>query len=83
MSSAPTFLDLFCGCGGFSLGLTRAGFQCLAALDNNKEAIATFQANFSKDILVRRKNLTTFTPAKLAAKLGINQVDVIVGGPPC
>ena len=81
--SAPTFLDLFCGCGGFSLGLTRAGFRCLAAIDFNEEAVATFKANFPKAILALRKDLTTFTPAKLAAKLGVNSVDVIVGGPPC
>ena len=81
--SAPTFLDLFCGCGGFSLGLTRAGFRCLAAIDFNEEAVTTFKANFPKEILALRKDLTTFTPAKLAAKLGVNSVDVIVGGPPC
>lgn len=78
--SAPTFLDLFCGCGGFSLGLTRAGFRCLAAIDFNEEAVTTFKANFPKEILALRKDLT---PAKLAAKLGVNSVDVIVGGPPC
>ena len=81
--SGPTFLDLFCGCGGFSLGLTRAGFRCLAAIDFNEEAVATFKANFPKEILALRKDLTTFTPDKLAAKLGVNSVDVIVGGPPC
>ncbi len=80
---AFTFLDLFCGCGGFSLGLERAGFQCLAALDFNPEAITTFKANFSKDTLALRKDLTKFSPAKLTAKLGVNSVDVIVGGPPC
>lgn len=25
--SAPTFLDLFCGCGGFTLGLLRSGLD--------------------------------------------------------
>ena len=80
--SAPTFLDLFCGCGGFSLGLERAGFQCLAAIDFNEEAVATYKANF-KGPLALKKDLTKFTPAKLAAKLGVNSVDVIVGGPPC
>jgi DNA (cytosine-5)-methyltransferase 1 len=45
VSSAPTFLDLFCGCGGFSLGMERAGFRCLAAMDFNPEAIATFEVN--------------------------------------
>ena len=45
--NAPlTFIDLFCGCGGFSLGMERAGFQCLAALDFNAEAMTVFRANF-------------------------------------
>ena len=79
----PTYLDLFCGCGGFTLGMERAGFQCLAAIDFNEEAIATFKANFPEEILAMRKDLTKFTPAKLAAKIGVNSVDVIVGGPPC
>jgi DNA (cytosine-5)-methyltransferase 1 len=33
--AAPTFIDLFCGCGGFSLGMVRAGLRCLAAIDFN------------------------------------------------
>ena len=78
-----TFLDLFCGCSGFTLGLERAGFRCLAAIDFNAEAVTTFKANFRKDTLVLRKDLTKFSPARLAAKLGVNSVDVIVGGPPC
>ena len=82
-AESPTFLDLFCGCGGFSLGLERAGFRCLAAIDFNGEAVATYKANFGKDTLVLRKDLKKFTPEKLAAKLGVNSVDVIVGGPPC
>jgi len=78
-----TFIDLFCGCGGFSLGLQRAGFRLLAAIDFNEEALQTFDANFSDDTLALRQDLTKFTPDKLAAKLSIKYVDVIVGGPPC
>lgn len=78
-----TCLDLFCGCGGFSLGMRRAGYRVLAAIDFNEEAINTFKANFPKETLALHKDLTKFSPAKVAAKLGVNQVDVIVGGPPC
>lgn len=63
--------------------MQRAGYRVLAAIDHNEEAIATFKANFSKETLALCQDLTTFTPAKLAAKLGTNSVDVIVGGPPC
>lgn len=81
--SAPTLIDLFSGCGGFSLGMERAGFQCLAAIDFNPEAVATFRANFPKVPQVLEKDLTKFAPAKLASLIGTNHVDVIAGGPPC
>jgi site-specific DNA-cytosine methylase len=29
---APTFIDLFSGGGGFTLGMLRAGFDCKAAV---------------------------------------------------
>ncbi len=60
-----TCLDLFCGCGGFSLGMQRAGFKVLAAIDFNEEAIQTFKANFP-DVLALCKDLTRFTQEKLA-----------------
>lgn len=83
--STPTYLDLFCGCGGFSLGMDRAGFRCLAAIDFNPEAITTFRANFptlSKD-RIRQEDLTKFSPADLVKIIGAEKPDVIVGGPPC
>ena len=63
--------------------MQRAGFKVLAAIDFNEEAVATFKANFPKETLALHKDLTQFTPDKLAAELGVNQVDVIIGGPPC
>jgi len=48
MSAKPTFIDLFCGCGGFTLGVQRAGFDCLAAVDFNAKAVATLRANLQK-----------------------------------
>ena len=82
-ADAPTFLDLFCGCGGFSLGMERAGFQCLAAIDFNAEAVATFRANFPEVPHVLEKDLTKFSPRQLASLIGADRVDVIAGGPPC
>jgi len=89
MNPAPvpplTFVDLFCGCGGFTLGLTKAGLRCLAAIDFNPEAVATLRANFSEEKIphVLERDLTRFTPQKLAALLGSERPDIIVGGPPC
>jgi DNA (cytosine-5)-methyltransferase 1 len=87
----PTFIDLFCGCGGFTLGMLRAGFECLAAIDFNEQAVATLKANladkphpdFAPVRHALQRDLTTFEPAELAALIGTKQLDVIVGGPPC
>jgi DNA (cytosine-5)-methyltransferase 1 len=78
-----TFIDLFCGCGGFTLGMKRAGFKCLAAIDSNDEAIRVFQKNFTEVLHALKKDLTEFSPQELADRLGNKTVDVIVGGPPC
>lgn len=84
-NSGYTFIDLFSGCGGFTLGLTRAGFRCLAAVDFNAEAVATLRANFAEVDLphVLHRDLTKFTPRDLAKVIGTETLDVIVGGPPC
>lgn len=72
-----TCLDLFCGCGGFTLGMQRAGFHVLAAIDFNPEAIATLRANLVQQrrpglipvALALERDLTRFHPEELAALL--------------
>jgi DNA (cytosine-5)-methyltransferase 1 len=91
MSAKPTFIDLFCGCGGFTLGMQRAGFDCLAAIDFNPEAVATLRTNLQAKsptglkpvAFALQADLTTLAPETLAAIIGTRSVDVIVGGPPC
>lgn len=78
-----TFIDLFSGCGGFTLGMERAGFECLAAIDSNAEAIKVFSVNFPKIQKTLKEDLTKFSPQALADLIGNQSVDVIVGGPPC
>lgn len=78
-----TFLDLFSGCGGFSLGLQWAGMRCLAAIDFNASAIETFKRNHPEVPVALVKDLTKFAPKELDKLLGSQRVDVIVGGPPC
>lgn len=38
-------VDLFCGCGGMSLGLIQGGFEVVAALDNAPDAVMTYMHN--------------------------------------
>lgn len=78
-----TFIDLFSGCGGFSLGLQWSGLRCLAAIDFNESAIETFKRNHPEVPVALVKDLTKFAPKELDKALGSTPVDVIVGGPPC
>ena len=38
-------IDLFCGCGGLSLGFEMAGFESVLAIDLWKDAIVTYNHN--------------------------------------
>ena len=83
MPEPLTSIDLFCGCGGFTLGLKQAGLTTLAAIDFAPDAIAVFRANFPDIPVILERDLTAFPPEDLAAMIGRDRVDVVVGGPPC
>lgn len=46
---APTFVDLFCGIGGFRIGLEAAGFECVYANDIDKDAVEVYKTNRHPD----------------------------------
>jgi DNA (cytosine-5)-methyltransferase 1 len=71
-------VDLFCGCGGMSLGFARAGFDIVAAFDSWKEAIDVYSANFDHPAHVCDMHDDDSLKAVKAYR-----PDVIVGGPPC
>lgn len=71
-------IDLFCGCGGMSLGFQNAGFNIIAAYDNWTSAIEVYKKNFSH--VVNQVDLSTTNITDELSKLS---PDVIVGGPPC
>ena len=78
----PWAIDLFSGAGGLSLGLEQAGFSVIAAADNDRDALNTHRANFPS--LTWTGDLAS--PGPLLAALrdwGIEQIDMLAGGPPC
>ena len=44
----PTAIDLFCGCGGMSLGFIQAGYEVVCAVDNDPMAVVTYLANLGQ-----------------------------------
>lgn len=44
-NAGPLCVDLFCGCGGFSLGMMQAGWRVIAGLDSDPMACLTYLTN--------------------------------------
>lgn len=70
-------LDLFSGAGGLSLGLHNAGWEVVAAIEYDKYATATYQANFP-DTQVIQADIKSVDFSKWRGK-----VELVAGGPPC
>lgn len=94
----PSFIDLFSGCGGLSLGLMKAGWRGLLAVERDPMAFETLKHNLLDGSL---RGLPSFhwpgwfpKEPRSAASFARNfadairehlrgQVDLIAGGPPC
>ncbi|MBY0346573.1 MAG: DNA (cytosine-5-)-methyltransferase, partial [Neisseriaceae bacterium] len=72
-------IDLFSGCGGMSLGFSKAGFKVVASIDNWDKAIEVYKANFSHDCYLHDLSDENGT-LKIINKYSAN---IIIGGPPC
>ncbi|MGH7192656.1 MAG: DNA (cytosine-5-)-methyltransferase, partial [Candidatus Saccharimonadales bacterium] len=79
--------ELFSGAGGLALGFRWAGFEPVAAVDNDRAAVATFVANHGPDgtILADLSNSADFDRSiqSIRRRLGKDGLDVLLGGPPC
>lgn len=71
-------IDLFCGCGGLSLGFQNAGFDIVAAYDNWKPAVDVYRMNFGHPIY--EQDLADTQTQTVIKDL---TPDIIIGGPPC
>lgn len=82
MENVLNCIDLFCGCGGLSLGFEKAGINVLVGIDAWQDAITTFSYNHknSKGICA---DLSTLEPSEIEKELNGKSVDLIIGGPPC
>ena len=71
-------VDLFCGCGGMSLGFINAGFEIEWAFDSWEPAIRTYRKNFSHPVYKADLSDRQIVPVIAGLK-----PDIIIGGPPC
>lgn len=78
----PTAIDLFCGAGGLSLGLQRAGFSILVGADSDELALETHVANVGGVGYGAELGNPKVFLAQLS-RWGISSVDLIAAGLPC
>ena len=76
-----TAVDLFCGAGGMTAGLTKAGFDVIGAVDYWKPAIRTYCRNFSHPVILA--DLRAISDKEFRGFLGAASVDLLIGSPPC
>lgn len=72
-------IDLFAGCGGFSVGFEDAGFTVTKAVEFDKQIASTYAANHKGAKLIV-DDIGNVDNEKYFSK---GEVPVIVGGPPC
>jgi len=78
----PIVVELFCGCGGTSLGFEMAGFQIGVGVDIHEPSINTFRQNHPNASAILG-DIKKVTPKDIIDFLGYRKVDVLIGGVPC
>ncbi|EJO2025944.1 DNA (cytosine-5-)-methyltransferase [Vibrio parahaemolyticus] len=80
---SDSFIDLFCGAGGITIGFTKAGWNPALCVDFNKNVALTHERNYAglpfkqgdlSDPELLNDICSRFTPGELG---------MVVGGPPC
>lgn len=91
----PTFIDVFAGAGGLSLGLLQAGWNGLFAVEKSDMAFETLKHNLVNQETGPRFDWPTWLPAepigieeflqtyKSKVQEHLQDIDLLAGGPPC
>lgn len=74
--SGMKFVDLFAGIGGFHVALKRQGAQCVAAVERDKHAAATYRANHGD-------KFPLFGDIREVDAHALPDFDIMCGGFPC
>lgn len=75
-------IDLFCGCGGLSLGFEKAGFEVVCAIDMWNKAIETYNHNH-KNKVAECLDIHKLTNERLKEMNSDHGIVGVIGGPPC
>lgn len=84
MTSRLTAVDLFAGAGGLTLGLKRAGFTILGAIEIDPIAVETYRLNHPR-VDVWQCDIVNVDPIDFQRRLALTpgSLDLLAGCPPC
>lgn len=90
MNRKYKFIDLFAGCGGLSEGFYMQGFEALAHVEIDRVACQTLRTRMmhygyknAHEAVIEADITSSDIIEKISKAVGKNQVDVLIGGPPC
>lgn len=72
-------VDLFCGCGGMSLGFQKESYDIMAAFDFWDKSIENYKKNFTHPVICQDLSLRDES-VNLVSQY---KPEMIIGGPPC
>ena len=95
--NALSFIDLFSGCGGLSLGLLKSGWKGLFAIEQNPDAFETLKHNlvdgtedyrpryhWPENLEIKPYEISSFFEQNIdLLKRMRGKVNLVAGGPPC
>lgn len=81
-------VDLFAGAGGLGLGLSWAGHEIIASVDNNHDASRTCAAAHDASVQVLERDLSDADQAedvinRVRKRIRGGRLNLLAGGPPC
>ena len=75
-------VDLFCGCGGFSVGFEWAGFVPILGVDIHPQSLETFSNNHARAAVIKG-DMRKVTTRLLREAVQGRHISVIAAGVPC
>jgi DNA (cytosine-5)-methyltransferase 1 len=83
-NTKPIALSFFSGAMGLDLGIEKAGFDVRLACENDKYCRQTIALNRPETALL--SDINDYSPKNILKEAGLkntNEIDLIMGGPPC
>jgi len=84
MTNKPKAIDIFSGLGGLTVGLKKAGFKVIGAIEIDHLSVETYKANHPR-VRVWETDIRNLDSCEVANVLGLRQLslDLLAGCPPC